>query len=141
MTYTIAVRTVKIAYDEQRNCPKHLEFYSKNKFYELVNLVGFIIRIYHDARSTERQICLCNFFYVVRMFTDLVSFWESGNLNQASSCYFASVLCEVTDTFLATQAWRGAECKQLWQERKLRFSGKQENSVRVCDFQRNTYVY
>ena len=37
--------------DRQRNCPKHVEFYSKNKFEKLVHLVGFIIRIYHDARS------------------------------------------------------------------------------------------
>ena len=40
----------------QKNCPKHVEFYSKNKFEKLVRLVGFIIRIYHDARSPERQI-------------------------------------------------------------------------------------
>ena len=40
----------------QRNCPKHVEFYSKNKFEKLVHLVGFIITIYHDARSPERQI-------------------------------------------------------------------------------------
>jgi len=39
-----------------RNCPKHIEFYSKNKFEKLVPLVYFIIRIYHDARSPERQI-------------------------------------------------------------------------------------
>ena len=35
------------------NC---LEFYSKNKFAKSVHLVGFIIRIYNDARSRERQI-------------------------------------------------------------------------------------
>jgi len=29
--------------DGQRNCPKHVEFYSKNKFEKLVHLVGFII--------------------------------------------------------------------------------------------------
>jgi hypothetical protein len=38
--------------DGQRNCPKHVEFYSKNKFEKLVPLVGFVIRIYHDARSS-----------------------------------------------------------------------------------------
>jgi len=42
--------------DGQRNCPKHVEFYSKNKFEKLVHLVGFITRIYHDARSSERQL-------------------------------------------------------------------------------------
>ena len=41
--------------DGQRNCPKHVELYSKNKSEKLVHLVGFIIRIYHDARSHERQ--------------------------------------------------------------------------------------
>jgi hypothetical protein len=30
--------------DGQRNCPKHIEFYSKNKFEKLVHLVSFIIR-------------------------------------------------------------------------------------------------
>jgi len=46
MTYTIAVCTVKKSRDEgQRNCPKYVEFYSKNKFEKLVHLVGFIIRI------------------------------------------------------------------------------------------------
>ena len=36
-------------------CPKHVEFYSKNKYEKLVLLVGFIIRIFHDARSSECQ--------------------------------------------------------------------------------------
>jgi hypothetical protein len=44
MTYTIAVFTVKTFDDGQRNCPKHVEFYSKNKFEKLGHLVGFIIR-------------------------------------------------------------------------------------------------
>jgi len=30
--------------DGQTNCPKHVEFYSKNKFEKLVLLVGFIMR-------------------------------------------------------------------------------------------------
>jgi hypothetical protein len=37
--------------DGQRNCPHHAEFHSKNKFEKLVYLVGFIVRIYYDARS------------------------------------------------------------------------------------------
>jgi len=57
MSYGFAVCTVKKTPDDgQMNCPKHVEFHSKNKFEKLVHLVGFIIRIYHDAaRSTERQ--------------------------------------------------------------------------------------
>jgi len=31
--------------DGQRNCPKNVEFYSKNKFEKWVHLVGIIIRI------------------------------------------------------------------------------------------------
>jgi hypothetical protein len=50
------VCTVETSDDGQRNCLKHVEFYSKNKFEKLVYLVGFIIRIYHDAKSPECQI-------------------------------------------------------------------------------------
>ena len=45
------------------NCLKHVVFYSKNKFEILVHLVGFIIRIYQDARSPERQIEYHNTHY------------------------------------------------------------------------------
>jgi len=41
--------------DGQRNCPKHVEIYSKNKFEKIVHLVGFIIRNFHDARPSESQ--------------------------------------------------------------------------------------
>jgi hypothetical protein len=44
--------------DGQRNCLKHVEFYSKNKFEKLVHIVGFIIRTYYDARSPERQMSI-----------------------------------------------------------------------------------
>jgi len=44
----------KTADDGQRNCPKHVEFYSKNKLEKLVHPVGFIIRIFHAACSPER---------------------------------------------------------------------------------------
>jgi len=42
--------------DGQKTCPEHVELYSKNKFEKLVHFVGFIIRIYHDARSSECKI-------------------------------------------------------------------------------------
>ena len=51
--------------DGQRNCPKHVDFYSKNKFKKLVNFVGFIIRIYYDAGSSECQIHFPAFAYCV----------------------------------------------------------------------------
>jgi len=59
------------------NCPKHEEFYSKNKFEKLAHLVGFIIRIYHDARSPERQM----YSSVLRGFQ-----WFCGVLISAIMC-------------------------------------------------------
>jgi len=58
MTYTIAVCTVKNSWWCTVELPETCKFYSKNKFEKLVHLVGFIIKIYHDARSPERQIGL-----------------------------------------------------------------------------------
>jgi len=37
------VYSEKIPDVRQRKCPKHVEFYSKNKFEKLVHLVGFFI--------------------------------------------------------------------------------------------------
>ena len=74
MTYAIAVCTVKKKKppdDGQRNCPKHVEFYSKNKFEKLVNLFSFIIRIYHDVRSPERQIYINMLKYSLKHFSPL----------------------------------------------------------------------
>jgi len=54
--------------DGQRNCPKHVEFYSKNKFEKLVHLVGFIIRIYlcvllfYSKNKFEKLMLLLGFF-------------------------------------------------------------------------------
>ena len=44
----------KALYDGQRNCPKHVKFYSKNKFEKLVHLVGFIIRRKSKVILNER---------------------------------------------------------------------------------------
>ena len=38
-----------------RGTVRNVKFESENKFEKLVHLVDFIIRIYHDARSHERQ--------------------------------------------------------------------------------------
>jgi len=56
MTYTIAVCTVKNSWWWAEELSETCKFHSKNKFEKLVRLVGFIIKIYHDARSHERQI-------------------------------------------------------------------------------------
>ena len=62
----------KIPDDGQSNCPKHVEFYSKNNFEKLVHLVGFIVRIYHDARSPERQIRMRSFPALFHLRKDLI---------------------------------------------------------------------
>ena len=41
--------------DGQRNCPKHVEFYSKNIYEKLVLLVGFIIRTGVKVSAKERK--------------------------------------------------------------------------------------
>ena len=50
MTHTVAVCRVKNSLWWERNCAKHVEFDSKNKFEKLVHLVGFIIRIKSNNR-------------------------------------------------------------------------------------------
>ena len=42
--------------ERERDSPKHAEFHSKDKFEKLVHVVGFVITIYHDARSPGHQI-------------------------------------------------------------------------------------
>jgi nucleoside recognition membrane protein YjiH len=42
--------------DEQRNLPKHVEFYFKNKFQELAHLIGFIIRIPTSSNHLKQEI-------------------------------------------------------------------------------------
>jgi len=65
VTYNICyVYSEKTPDDGQRNCPKHVEVYSKNKFENFVHLVGFIIRICHDARSREPLIRTISYFLV-----------------------------------------------------------------------------
>ena len=65
--------------DGERNCPKHVELHSKNKFEKLTHLVGFVIRIYHDTRSSECQnfyvsFTLIAFFIVLIVIITLLSF-------------------------------------------------------------------
>jgi len=57
--------------DGQRNCPKHVEFYSKNKFEKSVHLVGFIIRMLfscllsHWLHVIDRNINVVWHLYIV----------------------------------------------------------------------------
>jgi len=75
--------------DGQRNCSKHVEFYSKNKFEKPVHLVGFIIRIYHDARSPERQIRV----FIAVLFRSLLP--QSG-LQMKTARFKNTAVCQTT---------------------------------------------
>jgi len=55
MTYTVAVFTVKNSWWWTEELSETCRVFSKNKFEKLVHLVGFIIRIYHGALSSERK--------------------------------------------------------------------------------------
>ena len=43
MVYVLLCVQRKTPDDGQRNCPKHVEFHSKNKFEKSVHLVGFLL--------------------------------------------------------------------------------------------------
>jgi hypothetical protein len=54
--------------DVQRNCPKHVEFHSKNKFEKLVHLVGFIIRKFVTMHGHMNVKNSHNYFFQRHMF-------------------------------------------------------------------------
>jgi len=75
MIYThVAVYMAPDSYDGQKTCLKHVKFYSKNKFEKLVHLIGFIIIIYHHARSSEcllqHNLCFLsyNMSFILKLF-------------------------------------------------------------------------
>jgi len=47
------------------NCPKQVEFYSKNKYDKLVHLVGFIIRAFRIISLFLTKCCLFHYFIFV----------------------------------------------------------------------------
>ena len=94
--------------DGQRNCLKHVEFYSKNKFEKLVYLVGFIIGIYHDARSPERQKCVC--IWRTCLIQPPFSLLFSPQFFQIISRKQFSILC-VVNTVDCCCSYTGPKCK------------------------------
>ena len=55
----------KTPYEGRRNCPKHVEFYSKSRFEKLVHLVSFIIRsvlILWTSWIIQLFLVMCYFF-------------------------------------------------------------------------------
>ena len=71
----------KTPHDGQRNCPKHADFHSKNKFEKLVHLVGFIIRNLTRFRSHKRQIgavihYITQFLYTSDDWSKTLKLWD-----------------------------------------------------------------
>ena len=88
-------------------CPKHVEFFIKNKFDKQCILLAFIIRIYHDAWSSEYQIPCVSYtchevwvLFVTRVFCiwylllDIDVQWNrTRNRNQSSSLVHTKTNC------------------------------------------------
>jgi len=88
--------------DGQRNCPKYVEFYSKNKFEKLVHLVGFVIRIYNDARSPERELgsSVCRQYRGARPCDNGMNMQDA---RKAGTFFEAEQLVTYPDRFFSTQ--------------------------------------
>ena len=70
--YQCCVYSEKTPDDGQRNCPKHVEFYSKNESEKSVHLVGFIIRI-HNAKFTP-------YMFKMTVSESRTGFWHYGRI-------------------------------------------------------------
>jgi len=53
--------------DGQRNCPKHVEFHSTNKFEKLVHLVGFYYKTYILTRVFQAQHQAYSFMLLINL--------------------------------------------------------------------------
>ena len=96
--------------DAHRNCPKHVEFYFKNKFEKLVHLVGCNIRIYHDARSPERHkkyTACTNLKAFITIEADVPC------VHIFNALYYVTVSCAVLTVPTSSPFWRMDECLQF----------------------------
>jgi hypothetical protein len=86
----------KTPYDRQRNCPKHVEFHSKNKFEKLVHLVGFIIGntfiLYvHLLVSLLYLISQCTFMDYLKIKINLQISWRPYRPVQCDAQYYSCI--------------------------------------------------
>ena len=128
MTYTIAVCPVKTPDDEQRNCPKHVEFYSKNKFEKLVHLVGFVIRIRGDELC--RHAWEKHWASVVEMTLTPPTSWHALVFGHLLVGYFAHF--SVYYTSLKPVALFLSSCVQ-WRTQEFCSGGVQQIQLRTED--------
>ena len=91
--------------DGQRNCPKDVEFYSKNKFEKLVHLVGFIIRI-RTERMLEGALEIGQGPLFGRPITAVsLNFFENAFLHQLGSYQFSGKRLNHERTYFFFSSW------------------------------------
>jgi hypothetical protein len=86
----ISSSRIRMELHGQRNCPKHVQFHSKNKFEKLVYLVGFIIRKFvmmHGHKKIKFSVS-CSVTFLLRFHLFVICLLR-GNLFQPFSCYVA----------------------------------------------------
>ena len=88
--------------DGQRNCPKHVEFHSKNKFEKLEHLVGFIIRNLTRCMVTwtSNTLLILVFIYCVhRSLTGITTHQNHSSLYVVASIYAISKMFQIVVVF------------------------------------------
>ena len=80
ITYTIAVCTVKTPDDGQRNCPKHVEFHSKNKFEKSVRSILILL-------ASCQQTCM-TYAYIIAVCAVKNSWWWTEELSETCRISF-----------------------------------------------------
>jgi len=94
--------------DGQRNCPKHVEVYFKNKFEKLVHLVGFVIRIYHDVRSPECYILVQGLLFMQFQINALTG---QKTYIVLSHCTYFVTCCVICKSRLGRIRYKWQNCK------------------------------
>jgi len=89
--------------DGQRNCPKHVEFHSKNKFEKLLHLVGSILRNLTTCTATwksKTEYSSKKIGLYIQKFCNKLYFNNCGEVSMSkptsSSPYILKVCCIVT---------------------------------------------
>ena len=92
-TYHCCVCSKKAPDDGQRNCPKHVGFYSKNKFEKLMHLVGFIIRmcvcvcVFIQSVSLARDPKLLSMYTVEQRGFLVSKYWQTGSFKACQTAF------------------------------------------------------
>jgi len=106
------------------NCPKRVEFYSKNKFEKIVHLVGFIIRMYTfvhkdwDLRSCEMAVSWLHSLSQLWSVVLLMLPWARAQLLGGTVSLYSGLLdftlfC-VTQLSVVMGTWYSCQLKIKW---------------------------